>query len=320
MSSFSDDGGSTFSAPVRINGAGQARAVGTAITLDEHHGVYIAYFDLRDDARDYQGLAGPTWDGKWALYVATSRDGGTTFGPPALVDDKLAPSGRVMLIYTMPGPSLVARKGRVVIAWDDARNGDSDVFLSSSRNLGVDWSPPTRVNDDPIGNGRSQYLPRVDMSEKGRLDVIYYDRRNDPENTRADVYLTSGDARTLAMRGSVRVTSTPSDSRSGEDYLVPSAQGLVDFGSRLASLSEDNGLVAAWTDTRDSPAPPYQDIFAAPIELSESPSGSPHVEGMLIVAAAVALSSATAVSVWRRRRHASSSSPPAASPWPASDS
>ena len=70
-------------------------------------------------------------------------------------------------------------KGTLYVNWIDARNGDPDVFVMSSRNGGDTWSTPVRVNDDPVKNGKEQFFTwmSVDPAD-GSLNIIFYDRRD----------------------------------------------------------------------------------------------------------------------------------------------
>jgi len=188
LSAFSDDGGRTFTRPVQVSDPARRRVVAPAVALGRNGAVHVLYYDLEDDARDYQGLEGPVWEGTWSLVLSSSGDRGASFSPGALVDGEIAPPERVMLIYTMPPAALAAAGGRVFVAWHDARSGDWDVFLRRSSDGGRSWEPPQRLNDDPQGNQRSQYLPRLAVSSDGRLDALFYDRRNDPADVMNDVF------------------------------------------------------------------------------------------------------------------------------------
>lgn len=314
VTAYSDDGGATFSRPVQVSDPRRARVVAPSLALGPHHSVNVLYYDLEKDARDYQGLEGPSWDRHWSLVLAHSDDGGQSFGASSVVDGDLVPPGRVMLIFTMPPPALaVDGAGRMFAAWHDDRNGDWDVFLSRSTDGGRSWGGPRRLNDDRRGNGRSQYLPQLSVAPNGRLDAIFYDRRNDLQNLRNDVYLTSSTDHGSTFTPNVKLTSESSDSRSGQRYLVTSARGLVEFGSRLALLSEDSRLVAGWTDTRNAETPPYQDVFATEVDLERSASATASSDrgvprglwwagGALTAAAAVLLGAGSARAAYRRRR------------------
>ncbi len=268
LAAHSDDGGQTFSPPVQISAPG-ARAVAPAVALGPDHTLHIAYYDLQDDVRDYQGLEGPTWEGTWSLLVSSSAEGGGGFSPPVVVTDEIVPPGRVMLIFTMPAAAVaVGEKGALLLAWPDARQGDPDIFFARSPDGGRSWAPPQRLNDDPADNGRDQYLPRLAVSPEGRVDAIFYDRRDDPANLKNDVYYTYSTDGGLHFAPNLKVTSEPSDSRIGQRYLIASAEGLNDFGSRLGLLSGRSSAVAAWADTRNSRlGTPIQAIFSTEIVL-----------------------------------------------------
>ncbi|MGH2772753.1 MAG: sialidase family protein, partial [Actinomycetota bacterium] len=236
MAAHSDDGGKTFSKPVQVSDLKRDRVVAPALALGPSGGIHVLYYDLGDDARDYNGLEGPVWEGKWSL-VATSSAGGRGFARGVVVDDAIAPPERMMLIFTMPPPSEAAGPdGRLFAAWHDARNGDWDVFLSVSKDNGRSWTGPRRLNDDPVGNGRNQYLPRLSVSSAGRLDAIFYDRRDDPSNIRNNVYYTYSSNSMSSFSPNLRLTRKASDTRSGQRYQGAAAAGLVDFGARIALL------------------------------------------------------------------------------------
>lgn len=306
MSSWSDDGGRTFSTPVRLSNP-QRRVVAPALALGRDHAVHVLYYDLEDDARDYQGLAGPVWDGGWSLHLASSTDGGETFGEPVTVDDDLVPGERVMLIYTMPAPALaVGPSGAVYAAWSDARNGDRDVFVRRSADGGRQWDPPARLNDDGVGNGRDQYLPALSVAPTGRVDALFLDRRDDADNVRNHTYLTSSGNGGASFGPNLRVTSEASDSTIGTRYDVTSAVGLIEFGSRLGLLSLPDRTLAAWPDTRNSEIGEYgQDVFATEVDLNGRRDGGS--DGFPVGVAAGGIAGAMFIAagfvVVRRRRN-----------------
>ena len=311
MAAHSDDGGESFSTPAQVSDAARARVVAPALALGAQGTVHVAYYDLEDDARDYQGLDGPTWEGTWTLVSATSTDRGETFGAGVVVDDAVVPPERVLLIFTMPAPALAADgEGRVHLAWYDARHGDWDVFVRRSPDGGRTWEPPRRLNDDDRSNGRHQYLPRLSASPTGRLDAVFYDRRNDAENVRNDVYYTFSTDGGATFAPNVKVTAQPSNSRIGPTYPIPSASGLIDFGSRLGLASVGERAYLAWTDTRNSIPGEQQDLFATEVAFP----GAPPLPGPvgqrsrwpLVVGAAgmAGLLAAAAVVMGDRRRRA----------------
>lgn len=293
LTAHSDDGGRTLSEPVRVSDPDRQRVVAPALEV-RGGTVHVAYYDLKGDRRDYQGLEGPTWQGTWELVTATSRDGGRTVEPGVVVEDAVVPPERVMLIFTMAPPAVAtSADGHVYTAWHDARNGDWDAFLRASRDAGRTWGGPVRLNDDPVGSGPHQYLPQVAVAPGGRVDAVFYDRRHNEENRGNDLtytYSTDGGASFAPNR---RLTSLDSDSRIGPRYAVPSAAGMREFGSRIGLSAAPGRAVAAWTDTRNTGrAPPAQDIFATTV-VHPRPDRWPGVLGGLLLAAGLAGLAAT---------------------------
>lgn len=301
MASFSDDGGTSFSTPVRVSDPHRQRVVAPAVVLGAGHSIHILYYDLQEDARDYQGLEGPAWEGRWSLVLTSSRDGGRRFSAGVTVDENLVPPERVMLIFTMPPPSLAADgEGRLYAAWHDARNGDWDVFLRGSPDGGLSWSEPLRLNDDPLRSGSHQYLPHLDVSSSGRVDIAFYDRRGNPENRGNDVYYSFSTDAGRTFSPNLKLTTTDFDSRIGPRYDVPSASGLNEFGSRIAVLSSRSGAVVAWTDTRNTGrAFPAQDIFATSVSFPGEGGRPPWPAASVLL---IVLGGAGALAVRRSRR------------------
>jgi hypothetical protein len=100
------------------------------------------------------------------------------------------------------------------LVFSDNRNGsrqssNTDVFMFASKDGGTTWIGPTRVNDDPsrapdlateggrdcgriVGRvcppnapnfGNDNFYPWIDISDKGDLNVVFYDRRLDTNST-----------------------------------------------------------------------------------------------------------------------------------------
>ena len=305
MAAYSDDGGRSFSTPTEVADPSRRFVVAPSVALGRDGAVHVAYYDLENDARDYLGLEGPAWDGTWTVVVATSLDRGKTFTRQSVAATALVPPERVMLIFTMAPPAIVADgKGGVWTSWWDARNGDWDVFLAGSRDGAGSFGAPLRLNDDPQGNGRHQYLPRLSVAPGGRIDAIFYDRREDASNQSNEVSYTFSTDGGRSFAPNVRITSEAFSSATGARYFVPSAKNLIEFGSRLALVPTERGVLAAWTDTRNvRVGNTHQDIFATEILFGRATHGGP-VKGWWTFCALGAAASACAIIalVGRRRR------------------
>lgn len=277
VAAHSDNGGETFSEPVEVSDPQrQLRAVAPAVAVGAEGTLHVAYYDLQDDARDYQGLEGPAWDGNWSVVTAASRDGGETFAEPVVVDDALVPPERVMLIFTMPPPAVAADDaGNVYTAWHDARNDDWDAFAAASHDRGASWTGPVRLNDDPTGNGAHQLLPELAVGSDGRVEAVFFDRRDDADNIAQHVYYAASTDRGETFGSNVQVTRFPSRSDIGARYAVPSAQGQIELGLGLSLVADEDGALAAWPDMRHAlPSTAQQDVFTTRVIHQAADTGS----------------------------------------------
>lgn len=287
LAAYSDDGGRTFSEPVQVNDAERLRVVAPALVTGPGHRVHVAYYDLEDDAVDYQGLEGPVWEGAWSVILATSADGGGGFDKGTVVDASVVPPERVMLIFTMAPPALAVNGSRMCVAWTDGRHGDRDVLARCSQDRGQRWDPTRRLNDDKVGNGLDQFMPRLAFSPEGRLDAVFYDRRRHPQNVLNYVFLTYSTDGGQTWSPNVRLTRHASNSQIGQRYANVSAKGQVEFGSRMGLISSRRSAVVAWADTRNSdPFTTGQDVFTTVVRL---PSGATDGRSSVAVATGVLL-------------------------------
>jgi len=127
---------------------------------------------------------------------------------------------------------------------------DTDVFIVKSTDGGVTWTNPAtagpsplRVNQDVPGNGKDQWFPFAAVAPDGRVDVVFYDRRGDPFNRSAHVYLArSHDGG--ATWTEVRVTGVSSNMNwAFEDGLF-----MGDYNGM--TIGPDGTSYPFWTDAR----------------------------------------------------------------------
>ena len=286
----SDDSGKTWSAPARVSPTTRARVVAPSTAVGPDGRIYLSYLDLGDDRLDYhgghEGLGGPPYDGTWSVVVARSEDDGATW-KEVEVDDEVVPAER-FIVFLPPSPSLAVDGDRVYLAFHDASQGDADVWLWTSSDAGVSFSGRRRVNDTPKGDGTSQYLARLGVSPGGRLDVVYYDRRADPENVANQVSLQSSTDKGRTFSPHLTLSESAFSSRIG----YGGERDLPDLGSRLGLLSADRRVLAVWSDTRaGTPISKKQDLATAIVALSDrAPDRRPvRVGGLALGAAGLAV-------------------------------
>jgi hypothetical protein len=173
--SRSTNRGQTFSMPIRISDTG-------GDCVDSDNTVEGAVPSVGPNGEVYIVWAGPL-----GLVFDKSLDGGLTFGKDKVISDM--PGGWDFSIEGldrangMPvtgvdlsnGPN----KGTLYVNWIDARNGDADVFLMSSRDGGQTWSTPVRVNDDAVKNRKAQFFTWMSVDPvDGAVNIVFYDRRD----------------------------------------------------------------------------------------------------------------------------------------------
>jgi hypothetical protein len=179
--SRSTDGGTTWSAPLEIS---------------THEGI------PRDDngaVEGFDAVAGPDgtlyaiWSDGDSIVMAMSRDGGVTFGVSRKILDTAASYFKVEDVERSDGFPQIGidpRTEQLYVTWTDYRNGDVDVFCSTSRDRGRTWSPVTRVNNDRVHNGADQFFQWLAVDPaSGAAYVVFYDRRGDPGNRSAVIVL-----------------------------------------------------------------------------------------------------------------------------------
>ena len=171
----STDQGQTFAMPFRVSDTG-------GDCVDSDNTVEGAVPAVGPNGEVYLVWAGPL-----GLVMDKSLDGGLTFGRDKVISEM--PGGwdfsieGLIRANGMPvtgvdlsnGPN----KGTLYVNWIDARNGDPDVFVMSSKDGGNSWSTPVRVNDDALKNGKAQFFTwmSVDPAD-GSINILFYDRRN----------------------------------------------------------------------------------------------------------------------------------------------
>jgi hypothetical protein len=106
-------------------------------------------------------------------------------------------------------------------------------------------------------------MPQIAIASNGRIDIAFYDRRDNYRNATTDVGFTySYDGSHFSTN--VSFNRLRFSAIIGPSEGVGSATGPVDVGSHLALLSQGTSSLAAWTDTRNAAeGRTAQDIYSA---------------------------------------------------------
>lgn len=293
VAAVSTDGGRTFGAPVRVSDPALRVVVPSVVTGGGT--VVVSGLDLGDDQEDYSGLhqgrGGPAPAGRWRVLAWTSRDGGATWGPAAVVAEVAIPQ-RIHVDLGAPRPGLARDpgSGSVYATWESGAGPARDVFLARSDDGGRSWSPPRAV----VRRRGTQNLPAVDVAAGGRVDVVFYDRSGDPEDVRTEVAQASSwdGGRTFAVAA---VSRRRFDARIG----LGSYQGLPILGTQTEVVAGAGGATALWSDTlRATRDDNRQDLGVALVAVA----GPGRLRPVPLGAAAVLLAGAGAVARGSARR------------------
>jgi hypothetical protein len=244
MLSRSTDDGQTWSKPTEI---------------ERHPGL------PRDDNGAAEGFAGAVgtdgtlyavWSQDDDLFLTTSRDGGRSFSRARAVVHTAPIMFAVQTLERANGFPQIAvdpRTRRLYLTWSDYRNGDLDVFCATSTDGGKKWSAPVRVNNDVVHNGADQFFQwlAVDPTD-GAVNVIFYDRRSDPQNRTQVVVL----ARSTDGGNSFQNYAWTSEPFEAGGVFFGDYSGLAAYGGRVYGVWTEKPAEAPDTGNKVDDAKP----------------------------------------------------------------
>ncbi|MDE3057175.1 MAG: exo-alpha-sialidase [Bacteroidota bacterium] len=148
----------------------------------------------------------------------------------------------------------------VYVAWSDSRygTGGSDVLFVKSTDGGTTWTSPINVaNNLAAGYVNDQFFPWMSVDPGGRINISFYDRRDDPNNVYANVYIAQSVDHGGTFLSNVKVTdmafNLASDSTWGGSFI----------GDYTGIATSSKYAYPLWTDTRNT----NQDIYTYPIDV-----------------------------------------------------
>ncbi len=169
------------------------------------------------------------------------------------------------------------RNGRVYLVYTDrpsTSSADTDIYVRFSDNNGTTWSSPVRVNDDTVGNGKSQWFPRIALDQTtGNIAVSWYDCRNSAGNTTVQLWATVSVDGGLTFLPNIQVSTGTTDG-------TVAALGSFDLGDYNGLDFNAGVFYPSWADnsnsTGDNPAGVggTTDIYTARVVVSGSPTGT----------------------------------------------
>ena len=286
----SDDSGQTWGPRVRATGPTGGTTTGGAPSseqvnepsqpvVDPRNGwVYVAYH-----RRDTQPIVSTVEIARstdlgltWQRFTAGPGNFGFPGTPPALSFGLAHP--RLTIDPSNGTLHLAYQDNRfAVLAGASQDAADQDISFVKSADGGQTWTTPVRVNDDRVNNGIAQQVPRVEMAPNGRIDVMWFDRRNNPIAgtppgpiaslaTLADIYYAYSVDGGQTFSANRRVT----DRHLNQGVGLVSVGGYTWYGPVMAAKGNDQ-LLVAWTDSREGNFNNGgQDIYLSNLDLRSS--------------------------------------------------
>lgn len=268
----SSDSGQSFQGPGTraAFGSVQATVMGNSVVTSDGSliGVYV-------EAQQTSGSPHAS------IRSISSRDGGTSLAGSTRIDDYVAGGERKGALLgnanAEPVLAIDATTGRfndrLYVVWPDRRSGHSQILFSFSNDRGHSWTPARRINDNPLSDTTDQFMPEVAVNRDGVVGVMWYDRRDHPDNLGWDARFSASFDGGATFEPSVRVsergaTFPPGTSREKRSSATPprddqerlraqidaGRDSFMFMGGDTAGLAADaSGIFhAAWVDNRTS--------------------------------------------------------------------
>jgi hypothetical protein len=249
----SDDGGETWSSPVRVSPA-NVSVQGAWPVVAPNGDLFVAWTRFAS--------------GRFSIEAARSTDGGRSFtalASPAIdlvrpedaaATSACARSALAGFIRYSPFPQLaVGPDGALHVVYssdpDGSGTGDVvDVFYRRSTDLGQSWGPELRLNDDATLT--DQFFPTLSVGAANVVTASWYDRRLDPDNLLIDHFQRSSQDGGVTWGPSVRVSDASApvwlDPAMATCYHSDYDTQLQDSSSALVQWSDDRNLRAGHND------------------------------------------------------------------------
>lgn len=176
----SRDLGTTYQSPVSVAPTLESWQETGAISLaaDGAGNVYVGYTMF--------GFSGGKY--LYSAFVASSHDGGTTFGEPVNVTSPHDPSHfELSLIGVAVAPNGTVHCLVTDSFFDEGSNRESHVMLRSSADRGATWTPAIKVDTDAFGSKVVNNFQKLAIGPDGSMVVGYQTALNSTSNTRLRV-------------------------------------------------------------------------------------------------------------------------------------
>ena len=210
------------------------------IAVDEFGKIFVVWADGR--RLQY------TW---LDIYSTSSTDGGDSWSTNVRVNDEV--TGDHIFYY----PDIATPEANLLhVCWVDAREGDKNVYFSSSNDGGSTWTTDVKVNDPGDCSRWGPAIASFDL--ENRIYVVWNDSRANPEDFKDDIYISES-----IDNGN---TWTP-DLRLNDD---PGSEDVDTYGVDIALHYDFKGVT--WSDDRFDTLNIFFCSCTAEASVSDAPS------------------------------------------------
>lgn len=247
-STYSEDGGSNWSAPVRITGENDSNQ-GSQVFFFPDGTLGVIYYDF--ETSDF--------------HFITSSNAGVNYGSPVKIADVvLWDDPQLRDGAFLPSATADRTNGHIFMVYQaQGEWGIPKIMFTKSTDKGVRWSTPVPINSTPPGV--SVVNPAVSISPDGQhVVVVYYDKQNAPQESRSmfvDLYMVESFDSGATWSDGLRITEESSDIRYAQRSEASDGtfRGymLGDYQAVAAPSGQTIPAVPIWVDTRTTSPDPF---------------------------------------------------------------
>lgn len=203
------------------------------------------------------------------IFLSKSTDRGKTWTTSQITSFDYKTGSFVTLVWSPKG----GPNGTLHVVSDGTDNptisGNTDIYYYRSTDGGKTFSERKNVTDDDPKQLFAQVYPNISVAPNGRVDISFFDTRNDPGTRVNDVYATSSEDNGVTWSKNLRV----SDQSINRNIGVFANNADVNAPPGLAATNAFT--VVAWDDTRNGDAVGQaQDIYATDMQFATVSTGS----------------------------------------------
>jgi hypothetical protein len=186
------------------------------------------------------------------------------------VNESINPEGLVGQMFVAIDRSGTSTNNNIYILASVVPNGAgsaSDVMLVKSTNGGASFTPPRRINDDPINPNKWHWLGTLAVAPNGRIDVVWLDTRNAVNHTDSQLmysYSTDGGN-----------TFSPNVAVSGPFNPFLGYPNQNKMGDYITIVSDNNGGNVAYTATFNQEEDVYYVRVSPALAIQPQPTATP---------------------------------------------